>query len=392
MKRPLATISFLFFLFICTSSGAPPALCKTLTVANIHCISGPGAAWGINSDRGLRMCVEEINGRGGLRVGKEIYTIQVVTMDHRYQPGEALAAAKKAVHDGIKFVFSIGGGVMPAVQPVLEENKVMILGQFGRGRDFTNPKYPYTFRVMPSTELVYMLFLPEIVKIWGPIKGGFIYNNDEQGRSDEVTVRKVTRERNLPIEQVFEFVERDSIDFSPVVTRLMAKGVNLITCELQPAQAATFFKQAWDLGYKGRMGRIFAPYILETFVQTAGKEALEGFISGTNWPPGQHPSAKYEKFRSKYLSVYKEEPIGNAFWSHAGMEFLAIALEKAGTTDPERVVKIMYDLKTETVLGPTHMVGKTLGYGINTQMSYAIPFCELRDGQFKLIKVLQYKE
>ena len=74
------------------------------------------------------------------------------------------------------------------------------------------------------------------------------------------------------------------------------------------------------------------------------------------------------------------------------MEFLAVALEKAGTTDTEGVVKVMYDLETETVLGPTCMVGKSLGYGVKTQMSYGIPLCEVRDGKLKLIEVLQYKE
>ena len=105
-----------------------------------------------------------------------------------------------------------------------------------------------------------------------------------------------------------EFVERDAIDFSPVVTRLMAKGVNLILNELAPAQAATFFKQAWELGYKGRIGNISAPFNLETLLKAAGKEGLEGLISGVDWPPGQYPSAKLEKFRTKYLSLYKEEP------------------------------------------------------------------------------------
>ena len=35
MKRLLATMSFLFVLFICASSGASAALSKTLTVASI---------------------------------------------------------------------------------------------------------------------------------------------------------------------------------------------------------------------------------------------------------------------------------------------------------------------------------------------------------------------
>jgi branched-chain amino acid transport system substrate-binding protein len=393
MKRLLAAISSLFVFFICVAIVTPPALSKTLTVASIAPMSGAAAAWGIAADRGLRMAVDEINDRGGLKIGKDTYTVQVVTMDHRYIPGEALSAAKKAVREGIKFAFGMGAGIMPAMQPVLEENKIINIAAMGAGVEFTNSKCPYTFRSGPSSDIMYSLILPKLVKMFGPpLKIGSIHNNDETGRSDTRSEEKTIRELNLPVEKVTEFVERDVIDFSPVVTRLAVKGVNVIFNELSPAQGASFLKQAWDLGYKGRIGTIMAPCSVETLIQVAGKEALAGFFSGVNWPPGQHPSAKFEKFRLKYLSLYKEDPLRAANDQHAGMEFLAAALEKAGTLDTDRVVKVMYDLEIETVYGPTCMVGKSLGYGIKTQMSYAIPLSEVRDGRLKLIEALRYKE
>ncbi len=215
-------------------------------------------------------------------------------------------------------------------------------------------------------------------------------NRNNRSASFSVSLPAICR--NLSIEKLVEFVERDAIDFSPVITRLMAKNVNLILAELTPAQTATFFKQTWELGYKGRTGIIRATHSLDTLLQAAGKEALEGFISGQNWPPGEYPSRRFETFRSKFLSLYKEEPLNISFWVYAGMEFLGQALEKAGTIDTERVVKVMYDFETETLLGPTCMVGKSLGYGIKTQMSYSIPLSEVRDGRLKLLQVFRHKE
>ncbi len=391
-KKLLTTMSFLCVLFIWASIGAAQESSKTLVIANLSPMSGGGAAWGIAADRTVRMWADEINSRGGSKIGKEIYKIKIVTMDHRYVPGDALSAAKKAVSEGIKFVLGYGGGVMPAMQPVLEENKVINMGSIGGGVEFTNAKFPYTFRTYASSDVTYYVFLPKLVEILGPIKGGFLYNNDELGRADERAADRVIKGRNLPIEKLVEFVERDAIDFSPVVTRLMAKGVNLILEELTPGQTATFIKQAWELGYKGRIGIIKSTHSLETLLQAAGKKALEGFISGQNWPPGQSPSPKFETLRSKYLSIYKEEALNLVYWIYAGMEFLGLALEKAGTTDTGQVAKVMYDLETETVLGPTCMIGKSLGYGINTQMSYAIPLCEVKDGRLKLIDVFRHKE
>jgi branched-chain amino acid transport system substrate-binding protein len=393
MKRLITAMGFLIVLFICTTIGAPIALSETLIFANLFPMSGGAAAWGIAADRGVRMAVDDINNRGGLKVGSVTYKIEVVTMDHRYVPGEALGAAKKVVREGIKFTFGLGGGVTPALQPVLEENKVIYIFAGGGGVEFTNAKCPYTFRSIPSSDMIYNVFLPRFVKMWGPIKAGYVYNNDENGRSDLRTVRKVVREQNLPIEEVTEFVERDAIDFSPIVTRLMAKGTNLILNELTPGQSATFFKQTWEFGYKGHKGIIRASFDVGSLLKGAGKEALEGLITDhVNWPPGQSPTAMFEEFRQKYLSIYKEDAPANALERYASVQFLAAALEKAGTLDTERVAKVMYDLEAETIFGPTFMVGKTLGYGIKTQMSYPIPVCEMRDGKFKVIDVLRYKE
>lgn len=374
---------FLFALFICASNGAPQPAPKTLTMASIESMSGPAAPWGIACDRGLRMGVDEINERGGIKIGKDRYLVKVVTYDHRYVPGEALTAAKKVVAEGIKYAYGLGVGVMPVMQPILEENRVFYIGSFGGGVKYTNAKFPYTFRSMPSYELTYYSFMPLLVKMWGSFKIGTVFNNDEVGRTAQTTLDKAVKELKLPVETYYEFVERDSIDFAPVITRLMAKKIDFISEELQPAQAITFVKQAWELGYKGRIGILVTGHNIETFLKTSGKEAMEGFISTLDWPPGQYPSAKYAKVRERYLSLYKEEPGSDVFRSFAAMQFLTKAMEKAGTIDVERVVKVVYDLETETLFGPTSMVGKSLGYGIKTQMAYSLPLCEVRDGQLK---------
>jgi branched-chain amino acid transport system substrate-binding protein len=392
MKRLSVAMSILLPVFICVSIGAAPAVSKTLELANLSPMSGGAAAWGIAADRGARIWVDEINGKGGLKVGTETYTLKVITMDHRYVPGEALGAARKVVHDGIRFAVGVGAGVMPAMQPVLEQSKVIYMGCMGAGVEFTNGKCPYTFRIQPSSDLIYHTFLPRFAEMLGPMKAAFIHNNDQLGRADSRVQTKVINERKLPIEKLTEFIERDAVDFSPVITRLMAKKVDFILNELTPAQGATFIKQAWELGYRGRMARICAPISIEKLLEVAGKEALDGFINATNWPQGHYPTQEFEKLHSEYLSRYKEEPILNGFWVHSALEFLGLALEEAGTIDTERVAKVMYDLETKTVLGPTSMVGKSLGYGIDTTISFNMPFCEVADGQLKLIEVVRYKQ
>ena len=394
MRALKITVSMSVILFVCAFFGASAALpqAKTLTVANLAPMSGGGAPWGINSDRGLRAMANDINARGGIKVGADRYLVEVVTLDHRYIPGEALGAARKLVRDGIKFSFGVGGAIMPAMQPVLDENKVIYFSIMGGGVEFTNANRPYTFREMASNEQFYTLFLRQFVEMWGPIKVGLVENNDDNGRAEGTFMRKMTKQLNLPIEQFDEYVERDAIDFTPVVMRLMAKGVNLLLNDLTPSQAAVFTKQASELGYKKRIGTIRVPMDLATNLKAVGKEGMEGYLSGLTWASGEYPTAKYKEVREKHLATYKEEPMPNVFLHYASMELVSAAIEKAGTTDTEKVVKVLYDQKINTVLGPTFMIGKSLGYGIKTQMSYGLPFCEVRDGKLKLLKTLLYEE
>jgi branched-chain amino acid transport system substrate-binding protein len=206
MKRLPVIVGFLFILFVFGFIGAPRALSETLVVAHLAPMSGTAAGWGIATDRAIRMAVDDFNARGGLKIGKETYKIQLVTMDHRYVPGEALGATKKVAGEGIKYAFGVGAGIMPAMQPVLTENKVINMVSMGAGVEFTNAKNPYTFRTMPSSELGYAVYYPKLVKMFGPLKIGVVHNNDELGRADTRCRERVIKEKNLPIEEVVEFV------------------------------------------------------------------------------------------------------------------------------------------------------------------------------------------
>lgn len=372
---------------------APAQSTKTLTIAGLFTMSGTGAAWGITSDRGLKMVAEDINAKGGIKVGGDTYTIKTVSYDTRFQPAEALAAANKVASDGIKYVIGNGGETVPATQPVFEKNKIIFMGVMGGGSDLTSAKFPYTFRSMPSPDQVYGLLYPELVKMSGsPLKLANLQNNNPMGRSEVEVAKKVIKERGLPIEMFEEYVEGDAVDFAPLVTRLMAQGVNFIQNELRPSQFPILTKQAREAGYKGRIGTLRNPLFFQTTLEAAGKQAMEGYITGVEYPDGVYPTPEFEQLNKKYQAAYGEPMTSNTYWQYNAVQFLVKAIEKAGTIDSERVASVMYDLDAETLLGRSLMVGKSLGYGIKTQMSFKSPFGEVKDGQLKLMKELVYEE
>ncbi|MFX0197490.1 MAG: ABC transporter substrate-binding protein [Candidatus Hodarchaeota archaeon] len=377
------------------ASFAEPALAaeKILKIGDITPLSGSAAAYGIPHDRGIKMCAEDWNAKGGVKVGKDRYKIEIVTMENRYMPADSLAAAKSMVDKGIRFVHTMGGGTMPAMQPFLERNKVIFMGNAAGGKSVTNAKYPYTFRVLVSGDVTQRMVYPTLVKKWRPFKLGIAGTNDDTGRSMAAAAKTTIKELDLPIKLLaVEFYEGDATDLTPGLLRMKAAGVDAIEVCLRATQGFLIVKQLHELGYKPHLFTSTYAYTVEGIIKTAGVEAAEGFTQIRVWPRGQGPTKMFDSIVDRYEKRHGELPFSTlANDAYNGLEFMLHAIQKAGTLDTERVVKVMYDLRVDTSNGKdTHMVGETIGYGIKTQIAYTVPLTEIVSGKPKVIAVMNY--
>src|SRR3546814_12759817 len=72
--------------------------------------------------------------------------------------------------------------------------------------------------------------------------------------------------------------ERDRLDMVPLLTRLMAQGVDAIDLDGNaPATAGLIVKQARELGFKGLIIRSGGPATPE-IIKVAGKQATAGMV------------------------------------------------------------------------------------------------------------------
>ena len=81
----------------------------------------------------------------------------------------------------------------------------------------------------------------------------------------------------------------------------------------------------------------------------------------------------------------------NVRFNQETLEIMYAYAQDKRINQSERVVKVMYDLRVDTSNGKdTHMVGKTIGYGIKTQIAYTVPLTEIVSGKPKVIAVMNY--
>jgi branched-chain amino acid transport system substrate-binding protein len=351
---------------------------ETLKIGAHVTLSGPGAAWGQAMKNAAELAADRVNAAGGLDVGGKKYKVAIVAYDDKYQAGEAVTVANRMVfEDKVKFMIGpTGSAPLLAVQPITEKNQVMT-ATLGFTNKALSTEKPYSFRPVITTLEFSEHQVTWLVKNHGVKKAGALFPNDETGqvlaRDLEGAYKKAGGELVAK-----EFYERDRVDFVPLLTRMLARGID--TIELNgnsPSTAGLMTKQARELGFKGHIVRTGGPATAD-IVGVAGKEAAEGMLVHAVLDPTL-PATK--AYLDMYTAKYKAAPNGfsPAFYDYTNMLFEA--MRRAGTvTDTSRVSAELVKLRGYSgALGTLDWTGKA-NYGVDHQLAVPFYIAEIRNG------------
>jgi branched-chain amino acid transport system substrate-binding protein len=361
----------------------------SLKIGVITVLSGSGAEWGTGLLHGVEMATEEINERGGVKIGGKTYRTELIICDDKYTAKGGAACAEKLVHrDKVKFIIGpISSASLLAFQVVTEDAKVLVLGD-SFSDEALSPKKPFTLRIrMTSVEGAPILTDWLLQQYPHAKKVVTIAPNDASGhagiRGQELAYRKHGIELTSK-----EFYERGTKDFSPLVTRVQFLNPDLIFFVNAPgADNALMIKLFREMGSKAlfvdNTGLEFA-----SLIRIAGKEASEGYMWGAYYDPSDPKVIKFaERHRKKYnLDITCVEYL--AFYQATKAFYYAI--EKAQSLDPATVRDTMkYRIpEFEDVMGKLEFGGKEI-YGIDNQALGCYYASVIRDGKMVILKRLR---
>jgi branched-chain amino acid transport system substrate-binding protein len=110
-----------------------------------------------------------------------------------------------------------------------------------------------------------------------------------------------------------------------------------------PSQSATLQRQNKALGIN--LPVIGSPgYSMPATLQLAG-ESTDGSYAVVDGIPTQNPDPKAKEWCKKYRDLFKADPDFHASADYDGVYMLKMAIEKAGSTDPEVVRKAMLTIR-----------------------------------------------
>lgn len=371
------------YLLLSMSFAPSPAAQDIFKFVSIAPLSGAAAGWGIPANRSYRYVFDDYHKKGGLLVGGKRYKIELIEYDNKYQTSETMTLLNKAIFgDKVKFLSVMGQHNCVVAAPVCETNKALHLAFASGGEELTNPKYPFTFRMMNANSIGPILYYPEVMKQFG-VKTIALVNPDDEGGYTTSKVDKRVAEMLDPAPKIIadEYYVRGTQDFTPVILRVLSKKPDLIDLGISsPGDTGLFLKQLGEAGYTGLHMNSASIVTTDVVWKAAGKYAKGHFVIGAFADP---PTLEYKAFTERYLKDYGGTAV--PILSYDGYESvmaLLQAIEKANSFDTAVVVEALANLTWDGLFGPARWMGKEkiLGYGVNRSMCHPFPMSRIGEG------------
>jgi branched-chain amino acid transport system substrate-binding protein len=311
-----------------------------LKIGLVAALTGQSAQSGEAITRGLTIAIDEINAKGGV-LGQKLV---LVKRDDESSPPKGVTAARELISSE-KVVALFGGIDTPvslAIVPIANQNKKPFMGVWAAGTNITkNGASPnYVFRVSAQDDLVDIALIKYAMSKYSAKKPGLILVNNPWGESNEKGLKAAATAANLPIAGI-EKIEQSDIDVTPQLNRLKSAGADTIILVANAGPGAQMMKSRERMGWSvpvvshwgisgGRFDELVGPTAGDVhFIQTYS------FFSP--------PTPASEKIMSELTKRYGIKtaadiiaPVGTAN-AYDAMQLLALAIEKAKSTDGEAI-------------------------------------------------------
>jgi branched-chain amino acid transport system substrate-binding protein len=325
--------------------GAGVQAAEPIQVGAILAVTGPASFLGGPESRTLTMLAEEVNAKGGINGHK----VELFIMDSGANPEKAVSFAKQLIEE--KKVLAILGpstsGETMQIKGIAEEGKTILLS-CAAAEVIVNPVAKWVFKTpQKDSDAIQAIF--NQMKKMKISRIGVLSGNTGFGKAGKGQIEKLAPENGITI-VASEVYDKASTDLTAEVTKLKAANVEaIVNWSIVPAQSIVI-KNARQIGFAGPIFQSHGFGNIK-YVEAAGV-AAEGVIFPAGrllvadvLPDSNPQKAVLVKYKNDYEKRYKED--ASTFGGHAYDAFmiLAKAIEKAGSTDKEKVRDAIESMK-----------------------------------------------
>jgi branched-chain amino acid transport system substrate-binding protein len=300
--------------------------------------SGPMGGYGKHGFQAVQLAADEINATGGI-MGRKL---TVLTADSKMQPPVGVEIAKKYIlQDKVDFMIGpTSSGVAVALSPVLTEHKMILVLTQAAADSLTGAQFnPYMFgtlsnAMMHSRAGAYFV-ADKPYKRWMCIGPNYNYGWDSWA-----SFKSKLKELRPDVEFVGEvWPKLTEPDYTEFIKKIIDAKPDAVWSPLWGMDAVNFIKQALPTKLFDKIKFAFPDGAALETLAPLGKDMPAGIYVATRYFFLTPDSEVNRKFVKAYYDRFKEWPDYMAEETYAGVYFVKAAVERAGTTDAEKVIK-----------------------------------------------------
>ena len=299
--------------------------------------SGKMGGYGKHAQQAIQLAIDQINADGGV-LGRKV---EAIVEDTQLKKDVALALAQRFVEqDKVDFLMgpTSSGIAMGLTEFARENKKILVLTQAAADALTGSKFHPYVFStlsnaMMHSRSGAYFMAAK-------PYKRYMCLGPDySYGHSSWKMFKSRLQELRPDVEIVGElFPKFLTQDYTEFITKVLEIEPDAVWCPLWGGDAVNFIRQALPTKLFEKVKFVFP---------VAG--ALEVLVPlGKDMPTGVYVSSRYfftspdsslnQRFVKDYYARYNEYPDYMAGETHAGVYFIKAAIERAGTTEADKII------------------------------------------------------
>jgi branched-chain amino acid transport system substrate-binding protein len=299
--------------------------------------------------KGMDLAVDEINGAGGV-LGRKL---EIISRDDNGVPGDAVRAAEELLtREQVTLLMgTFASNVGLAVSDLAKRRQVLFIAAEPLSDKLVwDSGNKYTFRLRASTFMQTAMLVPDAVKA-GKKRWAIVYPNYEYGQAATTAFKQQMQARQgAGVEFVEQAVPLGKIEPGAVVQALLDAHPDAIFSSLFGPDLARFVREGQLRGlFKDRP--VFNLLGGEPeYLDPLKDEAPVGwFVTGYPWYAIDTP--EHQRFRDAYQKKFNDYPRLGSVVGYSAVKTAAAALQRAGSTDTDKLVAAMQDLRVDTPFG-----------------------------------------
>ena len=357
-------------------AGSALAQNQPIRIGVVTPLSGTYAGIGQQVKWGLDLAARQINAAGGV-AGRPL---ELIYEDEEANPAVAVQKAEKLFQvNKVDFLTgTVNSGSTLAVGQLAERNNRLIATTVSFADSITGDKCsPNVFRVNARAGMQ-SAALADWLSSTRPNANVFYLGPDyEMGRSTVAAFKQAAEAKGA--KSVGEvFAPLDNKDYSPFFGQVRSARPAVIYTSVAGNDTVRLFSQMAEFGINRNVQVVGASGTVTSQNLPAIGKAADGFVTGVGYATGID-SPENRKFLAEFEAANKAKPDLYGADSYGVLFFYKAAVEKAGSTDTDKVRAAMRGLQWATPQG-----AKTMRAGDHQAMQdmYAM---RVKGGQFELV-------